>query len=587
MPVVASDTDDAVYTATVRASNNSTLAENVTGVLSIDTAQWITNGILNSSANDTAAVGSFGSDTPFMPGYSTNPWCFWYSSITAESYNDASLYCSSVSGGDLAYFPGSTGMSVADHADLEPGSDFRFELTGYIDTTAGANKYILHKTDALDVYVDASTTGTITCDPNNSQDASSNLVPNGAGYATDIPLEYPPSATHYTLVDDPVGTPDDASTYVESAATDDYYTDYYELQDGSYTSSYTINSVTVHYRIYKWGSNVTCNTYPILRLNSTDTVGSAHNPGLGVWTDYSETLSRPGGGSWTYADIPNLQVGVKIQGDTGTTSQIGVTQIYVAISATLPSSTVSITAVPSGEYTLLVYNNGDNILHLDLAGTGYTATVSTGGRGIPNNSNTWYIGYAAATPYVNSARMYVDHSSLEASWAWNYGATFTDLAGNGHTATPTFRTSSSDADVTLSLLDFGPVSPAQVSTEIATEWSTMITDAPDEPSTAFTEESTPGVIGANLIHSVFNYVGLPDSLFWYPFTFFTIIMGGMLVFGLFASKGQTALIIQFGVMLMLMVMWAVPGPNVYGFYVVLYFLFWSFGILVMSKSYGW
>lgn len=62
-------------------------------------------------------------------------------------------------------------------------------------------------------------------------------------------------------------------------------------------------------------------------------------------------------------------------------------------------------------------------------------------------------------PFVEYSRTYID-GVLTRSIAWNYGDTFTDLTGNGHDATPSFRTTGTHANVSAELLSFMPVTEA-------------------------------------------------------------------------------------------------------------------------------
>ena len=114
----------------------------------------------------------------------------------------------------------------------------------------------------------------------------------------------------------------------------------------------------------------------------------------------------------------------------------------------------------------------------------------------------------------------------------------------------------------------------------------MVT-APDAPATAFTEESRPGIFFEPLVHSVWALSGLPDSVFWYNWAFIIIIGAGILVYYFFTKNNTQALLIKCLVMAAIMIFFSLDGPNIYGFYVPLYFIFWCFGPLVLSKSYGW
>jgi hypothetical protein len=177
-------------------------------------------------------------------------------------------------------------------------------------------------------------------------------------------------------------------------------------------------------------------------------------------------------------------------------------------------------------------------------------------------------------------------ASIKGSWAWQYGATFTDLSGNGNTATPVFRTTSSDSDVSASLISYSPINLSVADAGTISTWPSMITAAPDQPATMYTENTTPGIFFASFIHSIWPST-IPESFFWYNFAFLIILLAGMGVFMLVASKGQNGLLLKMIVTAVLMIFFALPGPNVYGMYVVIYYIMFCFGVIVLSRNYGW
>jgi hypothetical protein len=132
----ASDISNAQYSTTVQISNNGTALTNAVSVFNLSTADMISGNLLNGGATDSAMVtGTGGSDIAFMPGWGTDPWCTFVSSIGASSSAYQYLYSKGATGGKLAYFPGTTGMSVTDSASLEPLDDFDFSWSGFVDTT--------------------------------------------------------------------------------------------------------------------------------------------------------------------------------------------------------------------------------------------------------------------------------------------------------------------------------------------------------------------------------------------------------------------------------------------------------------------
>ena len=128
------------------------------------------------------------------------------------------------------------------------------------------------------------------------------LRPNGVGAYANIADEVPDAAAHWTVVDEAAA---DDTDYVNQNVIATQY-DVYALEDTVTTG--TITAVAVYFRCRTSGAGVQQAT-PRLRLGTSETTGSAQTV-TGTWTTYSQTLARPGGGSWDWADIPSLQGGV-------------------------------------------------------------------------------------------------------------------------------------------------------------------------------------------------------------------------------------------------------------------------------------
>ena len=231
----------------------------------------------------------------------------------------------------------------------------------------------------------------------------------------------------------------------------------------------------------------------------------------------------------------------------------------------------------SGEYNVSVTYNGT---HLCLY-TGGTLVATTAYSGsIPNSFSDWAIGNINLTPYILSCNITVG-GVLKGSWKWNYGATFPDDSGNGNTATPSYRATSSDADVSANLTSFSPIAPAVSTVSTNATWPQMVTDVPDEPATLYSENTSPGFFFASIFNVGLDAGGIPRAFFWHNFSFLIIIAAGMLVFRMHPS-----LFIKAVVMSALMIMFALEGINAYGMFTVIYFIFFCTGILILSRSYG-
>jgi hypothetical protein len=149
---------------------------------------------------------------------------------------------------------------------------------------------------------------------------------------------------------------------------------------------------------------------------------------------------------------------------------------------------------------------------------------------VPNTSANWTIG-GVATPYIESYKTWIG-GVLKQSAAWQYGSTFTDLSGNGNTATPSFRTTSSDADVSASLVSFTPLTEAKVPTFSVLQALEPVPTAPAGMAQAFTTNTTTGIAGLRApIDTILNTAGMPAAMWWYPFIYLAICIIGLLVYG--------------------------------------------------------
>ena len=208
------------------------------------------------------------------------------------------------------------------------------------------------------------------------------------------------------------------------------------------------------------------------------------------------------------------------------------------------------------------------------------------GASVPDIDYDYTFAQAAVMPYMEYASVNVS-GTLAGYWEWEYGATFSDLSANSNTATPTFRTASSDADVSAELVSFQPIVTSQASENVSSEWPSPYT-VPSTPTTMYTDNARPtGIFFEPLVHTLWGLTDLPDSFFWYNFTFAIILTVGMLTQLFFAANRYNALLLKCIVMGAVMVFFALEGINIYGMYIVIYWALWCFGILVISRNYGW
>ncbi len=203
------------------------------------------------------------------------------------------------------------------------------------------------------------------------------------------------------------------------------------------------------------------------------------------------------------------------------------------------SYTTSVSGVTSGEKNVKLSWNGTTI----------TLTV---GASSSNTTTFGMIGGAAPYIYVtNNVTPYVEYIKITADgvlrgyWYWENAATFTDHSGYNHTATPSFRTTSSNACVSASLIDFKPVTTAQLGTyTVGTSGTiTIFSSNSSMPTQMYTENDTSTLPGAEVVNALLDASGTPRALWWYLFLYISIGIIGMLTYELttMAVTGTTSI----------------------------------------------
>lgn len=560
--VYASDISGAVYQAVVRITNNSTASTNVAVNFTLDSQYLIDYDFVSSNFSNTAIRGSAGTDVAYMPGSnSTNPWIVYVSSIGEDSQIDDTIY---LGGGDmnakLSYFPGSGGMSTSDAASLELSDNFTITLSDvFIDTTAGAGKYIFYKTDAIELYVDAATSGTITAKIPAHDSDTEILRPNAAGDFCNINDGTSSCPNDYQAVDDPASHDSD-TTYLRNNYA--ILWDAYNIESASLPTGVEITSIDVYMVVRAEGANTA--TYQTgLRLSGVSTYGTSHSDSNTSYHTFTDTVARPGGGDWVEGDLDDLQVLLGL----ATVFQVPrCTQIYVIVNYQYPEVSVDVSGITTGEYDITLSGNG-TVFTLNVGGT----SNSTSFTGIGDSAND-YISFENDTVlYAGSQEIEVDGVQVQYV-DWDYGSTFTDQSGNSNDATPTFRTISSDTDVSAELLDFEPVDPAEIGDYEIEEESEMLDEAPNEPDDLFdtvneTALDIPDAMIPGMWNELLDNATIPRSAFWIILAFCTAMAGGLLAYGgvtklrdntaSFASADSFALFIQALVSGLILVIWIV------------------------------
>ena len=158
------------------------------------------------------------------------------------------------------------------------------------------------------------------------------LRPNGPGYTTQIPVQYPNSGAHWDKVDEE--TPDENQTYVRSTYASGEKQDLYELSDIP-VGPIIINAVTEYIRWYsELGEGSNSPHFFAIRTHDTTYLIVCTLLGKTYYQTYSHswTLNPYTGQPWTLDEVNALQAGVSLLNNYYFNFRC--TQVYVEVTYT-------------------------------------------------------------------------------------------------------------------------------------------------------------------------------------------------------------------------------------------------------------
>lgn len=185
--------------------------------------------------------------------------------------------------------------------------------------------------------------------------------------------------------------------------------------------------------------------------------------------------------------------------------------------------------------TIFSYGTGGNDATMGAGNTWQTASrlcdltievdgnrngTSLKGVTFPNNDAPIVSCRNSVTPHAGSSNNTIQQIwtqyGLVQTIGWELGATFTDLTGNGNHATPSFRTTATDPDLTAEVTaQSSRVTTSSPSANITGGW-TMITELPETPTGLYAEGGD-AYPGGDLIVEVAEGAGHGDEVEVYHF----------------------------------------------------------------------
>lgn len=553
--VLALDTSDAQYIGSIREKNSSYTATNVCVPFTLNTDFLINAGYIESDCSDTAITLTNGDSIPYMPAVDTGTdWIMFDNQISQNSAENFNLYIGGGTDmeGDIVYFPAAGGMTIADAASLEPGNNFEIEVSGYVDTSAGADKNIIYKGEGFKLYIsdDEEITGAFFVFPTVIGSAVSETASDNVNHVITLPAGY--AAGDLLIVG--IQTYDQNTITFPGGWTQLYSTTYiryyYKVSAGDEGASITVTTSSAD-KSSQFSIAVRNFTgVPIIQTAS----GSSVNPdppsnasgfsisplwiaafttrgNCGNVTDYPDGFTscgyqNNGAGDGTGAAL-SYKYDINTTLDPSTFTFDYTSRPWCAVTIAVEGQIIDVVAssINSGEMTIKLTADGTNLkLYLDDV---LKDTEALDGVSVFNNSNDWVFCENNSVLYLRSAEMTVS-GTLKGSWAWENDTTFTDLSGNGNDATPTFRTISSDADVEAEIITLESILPAEYEV-VDGDISPIITTTMTAPAELY-DESGVRLPGADLINELLDAADIPHSLFWYPVLFGMAAFFGLLTY---------------------------------------------------------
>ena len=541
VPVAASDVSSAVYTGDIVVTNSAGSTQAGSVAFTLNTDNLLSAGYIAPDFSNVAVQNPTLTDAAFMPARSgSDQWLIYVPSIlSAQTYR---LYTGGTTDMDakLRYFPGDTGMTVADADSLELGNSFNVEWAGMI--TSGTTGLLVGKGLAFACTVSSGNANAAIIDTTNTNTTYSADMELYAGADTkygharlNVPADSALVQSSWYLKKSgaPTGT---ININVRNQVTYDYIATLGTLEAASLTDS------------YKWYDIYGLVVNPVLQdlLYTIEYEGgdASNKVMLGATSGSSGGYRYSTG--WAAGQNPPMY-------------KRGESSVYVS------------TPVPAGDRTIRAYTAADSLyVRCDYDPA---VSVAMGGASVPDNTELWRA--SAGMPYMDYLKITVG-GVLRQHIAWENAATFTDLSGNNNHATPTFRTTASSG-ITSTLTAIEAISPAVAPSGSLGGAINPISAAPTQPTGAswHTPSFDVPIVG-DIINDLLDVSNTPYQFFWYPVA--TVIL---ILLSFAAHKFAVSLFVKTSAVIMAVII--ICAFNIFPWLVLPLIAIWNITILVHSQ----
>lgn len=227
--------------------------------------------------------------------------------------------------------------------------------------------------------------------------------------------------------------------------------------------------------------------------------------------------------------------------------------------------------------------------YIDIGGDSWG--VNLHGVSVPDNAADWTVGDDGVTPYIEEFSLDVGGTEV-CNIVWEYDNIFYDTSGYGNDATPTFRTASSDADVSASWTAFLPIAEAIAPDYVLGTVPAFIDADALSGNVTGTFGTTPGAGAgtfplAGVITAMAAATSTPAQLPLLIIAVFIILAASLSVSAIMRSHGSGSLIVKIITIAALMGIFVALGNFAIEFWMILVFLIISVAVAFASRQLGW
>jgi hypothetical protein len=340
-------------------------------------------------------------------------------------------------------------------------------------------------------------------------------------------------------------------------------TEGYAQQDPLGAAS-TYDGKTITFGCWIW-----CDTADAAHLAIYDNNGGGYNA--------SESANHPGDSAWHWISVTR-------ELRTGLTDIILRCRVYNAASVTAYFDGASAVVGDIYPANLAIYV--DDMDTPVAEAFNYEASVDWS---VTDNANNWSFATNNSVLYMHYHKIWVDDVLVQ-HIVYEWADAFNDQSAYDNDATPTFRTTSSDADLSAELVYLVPLLSGSEPPAAGSEQWEVITDEVPEPGNLY-GGAEPDFLLSGFIADVAVQMELPLPLVTYTYAFGAALVLGFIAFSISMgsmekqTRNRGSILVQALVSGLVMVYFTITGDGVIPAWTIIPFALEAFAALMHRQSY--